>query len=85
VKHVNSTLPDGLQLRKFVCLHKEFDADDGEITRTRKIRRNVVEERYRPIIDAIYGDQNTVLMKAKVGYESGEVGIIERTLSVQEA
>jgi long-chain acyl-CoA synthetase len=85
VKHINSTLPDALQLRKFVCLHKEFDADDGEITRTRKIRRNVVEERYKPIIDAIYGDQNTVLMKAKIGYESGEVGVIERTLSVQEA
>lgn len=85
VKHVNSTLPHGLQLRKFVCLHKEFDADDGEITRTRKIRRNVVEERYKPIIDAVYGHQNTVLMKAKVSYESGEVGVIERTLSVQEA
>ncbi len=85
VKHVNSALPHGLQLRKFVCLHKEFDADDGEITRTRKIRRNVVEERYKPIIDAIYGHQNTVLMKAKVSYESGEVGVIERTLSVQEA
>jgi branched-subunit amino acid ABC-type transport system permease component len=50
VKHVNGTLLDGLQLRQFVCLHKEFDADDGEITRTRKIRRNVVEERYKPII-----------------------------------
>ena len=85
VKHVNSALPDGLELRKFVCLHKEFDADDGEITRTRKIRRNVVEERYKPIIDAIYGHRNTVLMKAKVSYESGEVGVIERTLSVQEA
>ena len=85
VKHVNCALPTGLQLRKFVCLHKEFDADDGEITRTRKIRRNVVEERYKPIIDAIYGDRNTVLMKATVGYESGEVGVIERTLAVQEA
>ena len=71
VKHVNTALPDGLQLRKFVCLHKEFDADDGEITRTRKIRRNVVEERYKPIIDAIYDRQDTVLMKAKVNYEFG--------------
>ena len=84
VKNVNGALPEGLQLRKFVCLHKEFDADDGEITRTRKIRRNVVEERYKPIIDAIYDCQNTVLMKARVSYESGEVGVIERTLSVQE-
>lgn len=84
VRHVNSTLPEGLQLRRFVCLHKEFDADDGEITRTRKIRRNVVEERYQPIIDAIYDRKRTVLMKAQISYESGEVGIIERTLSVQE-
>jgi long-chain acyl-CoA synthetase len=85
VKHVNSTLLEGLQLRQFVCLHKEFDADDGEITRTRKIRRNVVEERYQPIIDAIYDRKPTVLMKAQISYESGEVGVIERTLSVQEA
>lgn len=85
VKHVNSTLLEGLHLRQFVCLHKEFDADDGEITRTRKIRRNVVEERYQPIIDAIYDRKRTVLMKAQVSYESGEVGVIERTLSVQEA
>jgi long-chain acyl-CoA synthetase len=85
VKHVNGTLLEGLQLRQFVCLHKEFDADDGEITRTRKIRRNVVEERYQPIIDAIYDRKRTVLMQAKVSYESGEVSVIERTLSVQEA
>jgi long-chain acyl-CoA synthetase len=85
VKHVNSTLLEGLQLRQFVCLHKEFDADDGEITRTRKIRRNVVEERYQPIIDAIYDRKRTVLMQAQVSYESGEVSVIERTLSVQEA
>jgi long-chain acyl-CoA synthetase len=85
VRHVNSTLLDGLQLRQFVCLHKEFDPDDGEVTRTRKIRRNVVEERYKPIIDAIYDRKSSVLMKAQVSYESGEVGVIERTLSVQEA
>jgi long-chain acyl-CoA synthetase len=85
VRHVNGTLLEGLQLRQFVCLHKEFDADDGEITRTRKIRRNVVEERYQPIIDAIYDRKHTVLMKAQISYESGEVGVIERTLTVQEA
>jgi long-chain acyl-CoA synthetase len=85
VRHVNRTLPEGLRVREFVCLHKEFDADDGEITRTRKIRRNVVEERYRPIIDAIYGRQKRVLMQAKITYESGETGVIERMLAVQEA
>jgi long-chain acyl-CoA synthetase len=85
VRHVNGTLPTGQQIRRFVCLHKEFDADDGEITRTRKIRRNVVESRYAPIIDAIYDNRPTVLMKAQVSYETGEVGVIERTLAVQEA
>ena len=84
VKRVNSILPDGLKLHHFVSLHKEFDPDDGEVTRTRKLRRNVVEERYAPIIDAIYGGQQTVTMKAQITYESGEVGTIERQLSVQE-
>ena len=84
VRRVNATLPDGLKLRRFVSLHKEFDADDGEITRTRKLRRNVVEERYRPIIDAIYDGRRDVTMKAQITYESGEVGITERRLSVQE-
>jgi long-chain acyl-CoA synthetase len=84
VRHVNATLPEGLKLRRFVCLHKEFDADDGEITRTRKIRRNVVEERYKPIIDAIYEARSSVLMRAEIAYESGETGVIERTLIVQE-
>jgi long-chain acyl-CoA synthetase len=84
IRKVNSVLQDGLQIRRFVNLHKEFDADDGEITRTRKIRRSVVEERYKPIIDAIYAGQSTVTMRAQVSYESGEVGVIERELSIQE-
>jgi long-chain acyl-CoA synthetase len=85
VRHVNRTMSEGLRLHEFVCLHKEFDPDDGEITRTRKIRRNVVEERYKPIIDAIYGREKHVLMQAKITYESGETGVIERMLAVQEA
>ncbi len=84
VKRVNATLPEGLKLRHFVCLHKEFDADDGEITRTRKLRRNVVEERYAAIVDAIYAGQKAVTMKARITYESGEIGITERLLSVRE-
>ena len=84
VQRVNATLPDGLKLRRFVSLHKEFDADDGEITRNRKLRRNVVEERYAPIIDAIYGGRPSVAMKATVVYESGDVGVTERVLSVRE-
>jgi long-chain acyl-CoA synthetase len=85
VRRVNRTLPQGLRLHEFVCLHKEFDPDDGEITRTRKIRRNIVEQRYKPIIDAIYGREKQVLMQAKITYESGETGVIERMLAVLEA
>ena len=84
VQRVNATLPEALKLRHFVSLHKEFDADDGEITRTRKLRRNVVEERYAPIIEAIYGGQPTVAMKAQIVYETGEVGVTERLLADQE-
>ena len=83
VRRVNATLPDGLKLRHFVSLHKEFDPDDGEITRTRKLRRNVVEERYAPIVDAIYGGRARVAMKAQVVYETGAVGVTERELAVQ--
>ena len=85
VARVNATLPEGLKLRHFVSLHKEFDADDGEITRTRKLRRAVVEERYAPVIDAIYGGEKRVAMKAQIVYETGESGVTERVLTVQAA
>ena len=83
VRHVNETLPEGLKLHHFVSLHKEFDADDGEITRTRKLRRNVVEERYAPIIEAIYSGQKDVTMRAQITYETGETGVTERRLAVK--
>lgn len=84
LRRVNATLPEPLRLRQFVSLHKEFDADDGEITRTRKLRRNVVEERYAPIIEAIYGGQRSVAVKAQVVYETGETGVTERELAITE-
>lgn len=83
VRRVNATLPEGLKLRKFVSLHKEFDPDDGEITRTRKLRRNVVEDRYAAVIDAIYTGRDEVTVRAQITYESGETGAIERRLTVQ--
>ena len=83
VQRVNEALPEGLKVRHFVNLHKEFDPDDGEITRTRKLRRNVVEEVYLPIIEAIYAGRDAVTMNARIQYETGETGSIERTLTVQ--
>ena len=83
-ERVNRVLPAALKLRRFVNLHKEFDADDGEITRTRKLRRNVVEERYAPIIDAIYAGQSDVTYQARIVYETGDVGELARELVIRE-
>ena len=57
VETVNATLPDAQRIRDFLLLYKELDADDGELTRTRKVRRGVINEKYGDIIDAIYGGE----------------------------
>jgi long-chain acyl-CoA synthetase len=80
--HVNSLLKPELAVRRFVNLHKDFDADDGEITRTRKLRRNVIEERYARLIEALYGGQPSVDFEAEILYESGEKGVLRRTLTL---
>ena len=84
VRHVNSLLAPELRVRRLVNLHKDFDPDDGEVTRTRKLRRNVIEERYAPLIEALYGSQASVTIDAKIVYESGETGNLQRTLSLTD-
>jgi long-chain acyl-CoA synthetase len=84
IRHVNNALPEGLRIRRFVNLHKEFDADDGEITRTRKLRRNVIDDHYAAVIEALYSDARSVRMKAQITYDTGETGVIERELDLQE-
>ena len=83
IMRTNQILPDKLQIRRFVNLHKEFDADDGEVTRTRKLRRNVIEENYRTIIDALYSDLDQVEFEARIVYETGEVSVLKRTLGIR--
>jgi long-chain acyl-CoA synthetase len=82
--HVNKSLPQPLRLRRFVNLHKDFDPDDGEITRTRKLRRNVIEERYQALITALYSGAASVVENTRITYESGQTGTISRTLSICE-
>jgi long-chain acyl-CoA synthetase len=84
VAHVNETQPEGLRIRRFVNLHKDFDADDGEITRTRKLRRNIIETTYAPLIEALYGGVRETVYDAAITYESGERGVIRRTLTISE-
>jgi long-chain acyl-CoA synthetase len=83
VRHVNTLLPSGLAVRRFVNLPKEFDPDDGEVTRTRKLRRNVIEERYAPIIAALYGGSGEIDYQTQITYETGATGVLQRRLRIQ--
>uniref|UniRef100_UPI0033419E2C AMP-dependent synthetase/ligase n=1 Tax=Castellaniella defragrans TaxID=75697 RepID=UPI0033419E2C len=84
IEHVNSLLPEGTRLRRFVNLHKEFDPDDGEVTRTRKLRRSVIDEHYRDIIDAIYAGQDAIESEAQITYETGASGVLKRHLAIRD-
>jgi len=69
---------------RFVNLHKEFDADEAELTRTRKIRRSFVEERYKDLIEALYSGQKELAVEATVTYRDGRQGTIRTVISVNE-
>jgi long-chain acyl-CoA synthetase len=84
LRHVNELLPAPLKLKRFVNLHKEFDPDDGEVTRTRKLRRNVIEQHYAAVIDAIYRGDEFVEFEAQITYETGGTGVLRRRLAVSQ-
>jgi long-chain acyl-CoA synthetase len=63
-------------------LHKELDADDGELTRTRKVRREFVGEKYQTLIDALYSDQQHVKVESEVTFEDGSKGSISADLKI---
>lgn len=84
VTHVNGVLPAGTQITRFVNLHKEFDPDDGEITRTRKLRRGTIAEHYADIITAIYAGDPSIEFEAQITYETGETGVLKRTLAIRD-
>ena len=84
LKRTNETLPEGQQIRRFVNLHKPFDPDDGEVTRTRKLRRNVIDDHYRPIIDALYDGAPGIEYKATFTYETGKTGELTRQLHLRD-
>jgi long-chain acyl-CoA synthetase len=72
VAKINASLPKAAQVKKFVMLHKELDADDDEMTRTRKVRRSFVEERYAQVIDALYGDRERLEVSSEIKYRDGK-------------
>ena len=70
------------QIRRFLVLHKELDADDGELTRTRKVRRGFVAERYQPLIDALYSGASSAHIETEVTFEDGRKGVIKADIDI---
>jgi len=85
VLHVNKSLPPAARIQRFVNLHKEFDADDEELTRTRKLRRAFLEERYQDIVEGLYSGAPEIHLETSVTYEDGRTSRSKHTLRVVEA
>lgn len=73
------------QIKRFLILHKELDPDDGELTRTRKVRRNFIGERYGPLMDALYSDVSVQHINTEVKFEDGRTGSLEADVKVRDA
>jgi long-chain acyl-CoA synthetase len=90
VEQVNRDLADdpalaGSQIRRFVLLHKELDADDGELTRTRKVRRGFVADKYCAIVEALYSGRDVVDVEAQIKFDDGRTGLIKAKLAIRDA
>ncbi len=90
VEQVNSDLAEddllaGSQVSRFLVLHKELDADDGELTRTNKVRRGFIAEKYLPLVDALYGGLTTQFIETVVKFEDGRTGSVSATLKISDA
>lgn len=83
ILNINKKLPERQRIRRFAILHKELDADDAELTRTRKLRRKEVSKRYQEMIESLYSDKNEYHAEAKVKYRDGKTATI--TTAVQLA
>ena len=89
VEEVNRSLAQekvmaGAQVRRFLILHKELDADDGEVTRTQKVRRGFVEERYAPLIKALYDGSTAADISTVVTFEDGRKGMLSARVNIRD-
>jgi long-chain acyl-CoA synthetase len=90
VEKVNADLAEdqllaGSQISRFLILHKELDADDGELTRTNKVRRGFIGERYQPLVDALYAGKTEQFIETAVKFEDGRSGSVSATLILRDA
>ena len=73
------------QIHRFLVLHKELDPDDDELTRTRKVRRGFVAEKYAVLIDALYGGKSVQHIETQVKFEDGRTGMVAADLRIEKA
>ena len=90
VETVNKSVADdemlhGCQIHRFIVLHKELDADDGEMTRTRKVRRKIIGEKFNDLVTALYDGSKRIYTETEVTYEDGRKGKITATLEIRDA
>ena len=90
VEKVNADLAEdallaGSQVSRFLVLHKELDADDGELTRTNKVRRGFIAEKYQALVDALYGGATEQYIETQVKFEDGRTGSVNATLKISDA
>jgi long-chain acyl-CoA synthetase len=90
VEQVNADLAtdamlSGSQITRFLVLHKELDADDGELTRTNKVRRGYIADKYQVLVDALYGGKKEQFIETAVKFEDGRTGSVSATLKIEDA
>jgi len=83
VERTNRSLPPYAQIKRYIHLHKQFDADEAELTRTRKLRRSFMMERYGDLMNAIYAGEENYGIKTEVKYRDGRKGITEATIRIR--
>jgi len=74
----------GAQIRRFLVLHKELDADDGELTRTQKLRRGHINERYALLVEALYNGSTDAQIATEVTFEDGHKGVITARVTIRD-
>jgi long-chain acyl-CoA synthetase len=84
IRKCNQTLPEATKIRRFILLTKDLEADDDEMTRTRKVRRKFVAEKYAPVIDAFYAGGNQVDLTTTITYEDGRQATIQSHVSIED-
>ena len=85
VRKCNATLPVAVRIRRFLLLNKELDADDNEVTRTRKVRRRFVAEKYKAVVDALYGGESNVELVTDITFEDGRKSTIRSSVAIDTA